>query len=145
MSNERLAAVTAIASGDELMREFIPASPLPALLGVGLDGIGDGRAVLSLPFRRELTTMADVVHGGALATLIDTAAMAAAWSGAELPEQLRGSTVALSVQYLAPAVGRDLRAEARVLRRGRSLVFVDVEVSADDEPVARGQATYRIG
>ena len=130
--------------GAKLMRDFIPASPLPALLGIEVRRLARDTAVLSLPARADLTTLGDTVHGGALATLLDTAAMAAAWCTDELPENLRGATAALSVAYLAPAAGEVL-ATARVISRGRTLVTLDVDATCGDRPVARALATYRIG
>lgn len=131
-------------AGARLMRDFVPASPMPALLGIEVRRLARDTAVLSLPARADLTTVGDTVHGGALATLLDTAAMAAAWCTDELPENLRGATAALSVAYLAPAVGEVL-ATARVLSRGRTLVTLDVDATCGDRPVARALATYRIG
>lgn len=130
--------------GARLMRDFIPASPLPALLGIEVRQLARDTAVLSLPARAELTTLGDTVHGGALATLLDTAGMAAAWCTDKLPENLRGATAALSIAYLAPAVGEVL-ATARVISRGRTLVTLDVDATCDDRSVARALATYRIG
>ena len=131
--------------GSEVMRGFLPQSPFVGHLGIELSSLGDGEAELTLPYRPELATMGDVVHGGAIATLIDTSAMAAAWAGAEVPERLRGATVSLSVDYLAPADGQDLVASARVVRRGRRLVNVRVEVTAERSPVAIAIVTYQIG
>lgn len=131
--------------GSEVMREFLPQSPFVGHLGIELSSLGDGEAELVLPYRPELATMGDVVHGGAIATLIDTSAMAAAWAGAEVPERLRGATVSLSVDYLAPADGQDLVATAQVVRRGRRLVNVRVEVAAEGSPVAIAIVTYQIG
>ncbi len=131
--------------GSDVMRAFVPASPLVRHLGIELEELGDGTARLRLPFRPELATMGTTVHGGAIATLLDTAAMAAAWAGAPVPAKLRGTTVALHVAYLAPADGADLVAEATVLRRGRSISTVDVVVSAGAEAVARGTVTYKVG
>jgi acyl-coenzyme A thioesterase PaaI-like protein len=72
--------------------------------------------------------------------------MVAAWSGGEVPDNLRGTTVGLTVSYLAPADGEDLQASATVLRRGRSIVHVDVEVrAASGAPVAKGLVTYKLG
>ena len=82
-----------------------------------------------MPFRPELATMGDVVHGGAISTLIDTAGMAAAWADDTEPEALAGSTVGLTVDFLGAARGSDLTARARVLRRGRSLCFCEVDVT----------------
>jgi uncharacterized protein (TIGR00369 family) len=133
-------------TGAQIMREFVPASPFARLLGIRIRDLGDGRAELELPYRDDLATMGDTVHGGAVATLADTAAMAAAWSGADVPERLQGSTVSLTVQYARAARGTDLVATATVTRRATRLVFLDVAVrTADGDPVAHGVATYAIG
>ena len=131
-------------AGAALMRDFVPSSPFAALLGISVVELARDRAVLELPERPELATMGTTVHGGALATLLDTAAMAAAWCVDELPDSLRGATAALTVTYLAPAVGA-VRAEASVLARGRSLVTVDAAADCGGKPVARALATYKIG
>lgn len=111
-----------------------------------LTDIQPGTATLTLPFADSLITLGTIVHGGAIASLIDTAAMVAAWSDAEVPAKACGTTVNLSVAYLAAAEKEDLQAIARVLRRGRSLVYLDVEVrSASGSAVARGLVTYKLG
>jgi len=103
-------------------------------------------ATLALPFTEALVTIGTVVHGGAIASLIDTTAMVAAWSGAALPEKLRGTTVGLAVNYLTAASSEDLEATARVLQRGKNLVYLDVEVrGAAGKLVAKGLVTYKIG
>lgn len=132
--------------GSDLMRRFVPASPFVAHAGIELVDLRDGNAELRLPYRDEVTTMATVVHGGAIATLVDTAAMVAAWAGADVPDELRGATVALTVTYLAPADGQDVVAVATVLRRGRRLTTVRVDVSTPDgTAVASGLVTYQLG
>jgi uncharacterized protein (TIGR00369 family) len=88
--------------------------------------------------------MGDTVHGGAISSLIDTAAATAAWSAADVPERPRASTVALTVNFLSPARGQDVVAEARVVRRGQISV-IDVAVTADDgTAVATALVTYRL-
>ena len=137
---------SALVDGGEIMREFVPASPLVRHLGIRLDELGDGSARLVLPYTDQVATMGTTIHGGAIATLADTAAMAASWSGVPAPESMKGSTVDLTVHYLAPASGSSLTADARVLRRGRSLVHVAVDVtSAEGTPVAHAVATYKLG
>jgi uncharacterized protein (TIGR00369 family) len=130
----------------ELIAEFVPASPLVRHLGIRLVEVGDDRAVLELPFDPRLATAGEVVHGGAIASLIDTAGMAAAWSDQARPESLRGATVSMHVDYLAAATGTDLRADACVVRRGGTLCFCEVEVTdAGGEAVARGSVIHRYG
>jgi uncharacterized protein (TIGR00369 family) len=130
----------------EIIEAFIPNSPHAASLGIRLGSIGDDEAVLELPYKDELATMGDVVHGGAVSALIDTAAMAAAWASDEIPENPAGATVALSVNFVSAARGADLRAESKVVRRGGRLSFCEVSVrDPEGELVAHGIATYRFG
>ncbi|WP_195908393.1 PaaI family thioesterase [Novosphingobium sp. Gsoil 351] len=74
-------------------------------------------------------------HGGAIATLIDSAATfaCAAMLGRGVP------TSSIRVDYLRPAGGTLLVAKARVIRRGRTLALVDVEVESDGKLVATGR------
>jgi acyl-coenzyme A thioesterase PaaI-like protein len=63
-------------SGAEIITQFLKHSPFVAHLGMRLDRIERDRAELSMPFRQELVTVGEVVHGGAISPLVDTAAMA---------------------------------------------------------------------
>ncbi len=133
-------------SGADFIRQLFPTSPYVTHLGMQLTAIQPGLAILTLPFSGALATIGTIVHGGAIASLIDTAAMVAAWSDAEAPAKPRGTTVNLTVAYLAAAEKEDLQAIARVLHRGRSLVYLDVEVrSASGSAVATGLVTYKLG
>ena len=133
-------------NGAEIITEFLKHSPFVGHLGMRLDSIDRDHARLSMPFRQELVTIGEVVHGGAISSLVDTAAMAAAWSGFEATGPLRGTTVGLSIDFLAAAQGGEVRADARVMRRGASLCFCEVDVTtADGRLVAKGLVTYKLG
>src|SRR2546421_2466939 len=133
-------------SGADFIRQFLTTSPYVGHLGIQLTTMQPDVATLTLPFAEALVTIGTIVHGGAIASLIDTAAAVAAWSNAEVPANGRGTTVNLTVAYLAPAVKEDLQAVARVLRRGRNLVYLDVEVSsATGSAIAKGLVTYKLG
>jgi uncharacterized protein (TIGR00369 family) len=130
----------------EIIEQFIPSSPHAAQLGIRVVSLGTDEAVLELPFKPELATIGQVVHGGAIGALIDTAAMAAAWATDEVPESVAGSTVSLSINFTSAADAVDLRAEARVARRGGRLSFCEVTVTdPEGTVVAHGIATYRFG
>ena len=130
----------------EFIRQFFPTSPYVGHLGIQLTEMQPDMATLTLPFADSLVTIGTIVHGGAIASLIDTAAMVAAWSDASVPDNPRGTTVSLTVTYLAPAEHEDIQATARVLRRGRNLVYLDVEVhSAAGNSIAKGLVTYKLG
>ncbi len=133
-------------SGAEIMRDFLPQSPFVGLVGIEIDAIETDAAVLRVPFRAELATIGQMVHGGVIATLIDVAGMVAAWSGAEVPETVRGATVSLSINYVAPAQGEDVTARARIVRRGRRLITVDVEATTPSAGVvAKAVMAYQVG
>ena len=134
--------------GSELIAEFLKHSKFVVHLGMALRSIEDDRAVLVLPFAEEVVTIGDVVHGGAVSALVDTAAMAASWSAIEFDgEPPKGTTVGLTVDFLAAARAQDLLADARVLRRGRSLCFCEVKVTGENDEtlVATGLVTYKLG
>jgi uncharacterized protein (TIGR00369 family) len=123
----------------------IPTSDEPffELLGLQAEEATTDFARMRLPFTTDLQQARGLVHGGAIASLIDSAGVLAI--KATLPEAVGGSTVSMTVNYLAPARQIDLIAEARIIRRGRSIVFLDVDVFAPDgERIAKGQLTYKV-
>ena len=127
-----------------IVRGWLEHSPFAAHLGIELESLGDGEAELRLPFRDELATMGDVVHGGAISSLVDTAAAAAAVAAADGDELAGGTTVDLSVSLVGAARGTGIAAHARVIRSGRAISFVEVDVTGEDgKPVAKGLVTYR--
>jgi uncharacterized protein (TIGR00369 family) len=132
------------ADGAALARGWIENSPFVAHLGIALESMEPDRASLRLPFTDALPTLGDVVHGGAISSLIDTAAAAAAWSSAEVPERPKASTVGFTVNFLAPAKAQGVTAAARVIRRG-AVSVIAVDVTGDDgTEVATALVTYRL-
>jgi uncharacterized protein (TIGR00369 family) len=128
------------------MREFLAQSPFVRHLGMRLETIHPDAVRVSMPYRPELATVGDLVHGGAITSLVDTSAMAAAWSAVEVGQSPRGTTVGLTVDFVAPARGAELTADATVRRRGRQLCFCDVDVAdGHGRLVARGLVTYKLG
>jgi uncharacterized protein (TIGR00369 family) len=133
-------------SAASLAMQWLENSSFINHLGMRVLSMEKDVARILLPYREELTTLADVVHGGAISSLIDTAAAAAAWSGAEGVETLRGTTVSLTVQFLAAARSSDLTAEARVIRRGKNLCFCEIDVTDPAGSLAaKGVVTYKLG
>jgi uncharacterized protein (TIGR00369 family) len=133
-------------TGEQLARAWFEHSPLIGALGMRLTSVVPEEATVELPYRDELATAGNVVHGGAIMSLLDTAAAMAAWSAHDPTKGVRWGTVSVSVSFLASAQGRDLTATARVTRRGRSICFCKVDV-ADSErtPVAEALVSYRLG
>jgi uncharacterized protein (TIGR00369 family) len=133
-------------ANEEVVRTMIVESPLGVLLGIEVEAIEIDRAKLRLPFRGEVTTVGDVVHGGAISALIDSAATAAAWSGADLSQNPRGTTIALTVNFVAAARGQTIVADAKVTQRGKSITFCEVDTrDAAGRLVATALVTYKLG
>ena len=82
-------------TGAEVMAQFIPQSPLVAKLGIVAEGLDAPEVRLRMPWDPSNTTLADMVHGGAIATLADVTVMTAAWSTEQAPESLRGVTISM--------------------------------------------------
>ncbi len=133
------------ASGRDVVAQFLPQSPFVGKLGIVADRLEDDEVRLRLPWDPSNVTVGDMVHGGAIATLADLAVMAAAWCGAQAPQGLRGVTVSMALDFIAPARATDLIGVGRVLRRGRSLVNCEAEVvDPRGKLVAKALATYKL-
>ena len=100
----------------DFARAALAAQPFSVLLGAEVAEFGDGRAVLELPVRDELRQQNGYLHGGVLAYAADNALTFAA--GTVLGPQIL--TGGFAIDYLVPADGVLLRAEATVVRAGRS-------------------------
>ena len=108
------------------LRESIARVPYAQLLGINFEDATRGAATLSLSARPELERFGGIMHGGALASLADTASAFAVLSTLEPGEQT--VTVDLTLHYLRPATAGKLTARARVLRAGRRVATVSVEI-----------------
>lgn len=127
------------------VRDLMPTTPFLAGLGVRFDRWEPDDVVLRLPFREDLTNDGTYFHGGVIASAIDTAGAAAAWSNHDFDKGSRASTIAMSVQYVGAAKGSDLVCHARTVRRGRELTFTEITATdADGAVVAHAVQTYRI-
>ncbi|HYX40186.1 MAG TPA: PaaI family thioesterase [Pyrinomonadaceae bacterium] len=113
------------------------------LLGLELVEVARGTAVLSLTVRPELTRMEGIMHGGALASLMDTASAFAVLTLLAPAEQT--VTVDLTIHFLRPVSSGRVQARAHVLRAGRRLVTVAIEATNEaEELVATALTTYAI-
>jgi len=108
--------------------------PFAKFLGLELENIESGSATLAVNVRKDLTQNQGIVHGGAIASLIDTATAFAILSLLEPGERV--TTVDLTISYLRPVSRGRLRAVAKVVRAGRRLFVVSAEVVGDDGKLA---------
>ena len=115
--------------------------PFARLLGIEVDSVEPGHAELSMKLRDDLMRNNGIAHGGAIATLIDSAMAIAIM--ALLEENERTVTVDLTIHYLRPISEGTARASARVVRAGRRVITVSAELFDHNEKLsATAISTY---
>ena len=116
-------------------------------LGIVIEAVDEGFVRLRLPMQPEFGTYRreGVMHGGVIASLIDSGASAVlTLQAADEPAWTGTVSTDLSVSFLAAATS-DLVADARVVRAGRRMAWVQVDVrDASDALVAVGRVTVAI-
>ena len=110
---------------------WIEQSPYAASLGVGCEALSDERVSLRLPYSDGNSNPGRALHGGCAASLgiIAGQAVTRASLGAEAGPF---HTAGLQVCYLAAAIGEDVRASGTLLRRGKNMCFVEVDVATEE-------------
>ena len=135
----------AIPSSWAAVGDVIGRSPYAEQLGISVEAVGEGHVRARLPYAARNTTLGDLVHGGALASVVDVAATAAAWCSEQLPANPRGTTVGFQIQFLSGARSEDVVVDARVVQRGNSLTIVEVDGhGADGRLVVKALVTYKL-
>jgi uncharacterized protein (TIGR00369 family) len=127
------------------VRDLMPTTPFLAGLGIVFERYEPDDVTIRLPFRDDLTNDGTYFHGGVIASVMDTAGAAAAWSNHDFDKGMRASTVAMSIQYTGAAKQCDLLCHARTTRRRRELTFTEITATdTDGNVVAHAMQTYRI-
>jgi uncharacterized protein (TIGR00369 family) len=129
----------------QLVELAIVRSPYGKLLDLSVESAEPDRVRVKLPYRLDVTTLGDTVHGGAIAGLVDAAATASFWAHADASPKARGTTIGFSINFVSAGRGQDLVADARVRRRGREICTGDVSVTdAAGREVAVALVTYKL-
>jgi uncharacterized protein (TIGR00369 family) len=122
--------------GDEVL--------FPEHLGLRCEEIREDYARLRLPYRPEHRQPAGVVHGGAIASLIDTCVVPAILWPYDGPVKIL--TVTLSIRFRSALVEEDAVAEGWIDTRGRTTVFCSAEVvgATSGAVVADATLVYKV-
>lgn len=124
MNSEKLTA-----SQVERIQKALETVPFAKLLGIELEEVAPGTATLGLDIREDLKQNNGVVHGGVIASLVDTATAFAIIS-LLLPDE-KATTADLTISYLRPLRNGRAHSTARVIRAGRRLIVVSAELVDD--------------
>ncbi len=104
--------------------------PIGELLGFRVEEVAGGRAVGSMRAGPQHANPMGTLHGGVLCDLAD-AAMGMAFVSTLAPDE-SFTTIALSINFFRPVWQADLRAEGRVVNRGKNVGYVECDVTDQD-------------
>jgi uncharacterized protein (TIGR00369 family) len=114
--------------------------PIATLIGFHIEEIARGRAVASLLSGPQHANPMGTLHGGVLCDLADAAMGMAFVSTLASDESF--TTTGLNISFFRPVWQATLRAEARVVNRGRTLGYIECDVlDQDSRVVARAAST----
>ncbi|MGD9723164.1 MAG: PaaI family thioesterase [Pirellulales bacterium] len=129
----------------QFFREF----PFFQLMGIELVEVEPGRAILRMSYRDDLCQPAGILHGGAIASLVDTAiAQSILLTPRYMEAHQRGArivSVDLRIKYLRPVSEGIITCEAHTPRVGRTITHATAVVhDAAGKEVATGDSMYMI-
>ena len=112
-----------------------------ARLGAQVEAADDGSARIAFEVTDEHLNPAGTLHGGVLATLVDTAMGTAVRSATDddVP-----ATSQLTVTYLRPGKPGPLEVTARVRTKGEHLTVCEAEVEQDGKAIGHAVATFAL-
>ncbi|HUL74665.1 MAG TPA: PaaI family thioesterase [Vicinamibacterales bacterium] len=132
MDPDRLAAI----------RARVATIPITETLGMRDVVLDDGVCELTVPRQRRYDGVFESFHGGLLMTIADSAACYAILTLTGAEQAL--TTTDMNIRFLAPCL-TDVRVRARVIKRGRTLCPVAVDLfDANGTLVAVAQVAYML-
>jgi uncharacterized protein (TIGR00369 family) len=118
----------------EFAQSRMKLSKFSVLVGFEVERLYEGGAVLSMRVDDRHRQIHNVVHGGVVAALADTAGAIAAYTVSTVGVEL--VTIELKINYLLPIADGKIEAEGRVLRAGRNFTVVDCDVRNEQGDLA---------
>jgi uncharacterized protein (TIGR00369 family) len=127
----------------EQVRKVANSSLYHRLLGIEATEIREGESRIQMLFKQELTHPYGIVHGGAIASLADSAVAMALISLVEPKDRI--TTIEFKINFFVPVSKGELKAHAKIIHKGSKTAVGDVEViNEEGKLVAKVIATYSI-
>jgi uncharacterized protein (TIGR00369 family) len=127
----------------EQVRKVANSSPYHRLLEIEATEIREGESRIQMLFKQELTHPYGMVHGGAIASLADSAVAMALISLVEPKDRI--TTIEFKINFFVPVSKGEIKAHAKIIHKGSKTAVGDVEViNEGGKLVAKVIATYSI-
>ena len=118
-------------------------SPYYRLLGMEVKEIKEGESRIEMPFKQDLTHPYGIAHGGAIASLADSAVAMALIDLVDPRDRI--TTIEFKINFFASVDKGELEAHAKIIHKGSKTAVGDVEVvNEKGKLVAKLVATYSI-
>ena len=118
-------------------------SPYYRLLGMEVKEIREGESRIEMPFKQDLTHPYGIAHGGAIASLADSAVAMALIDLVDAEDRI--TTIEFKINFFASVNKGELEAHAKIIHKGSKTAVGDVEVvNEKGKLVAKLVATYSI-
>lgn len=111
-------------------------------LGCRLVSLDDGIAHVALPLEPHLRNRGNVMHGGAIFSLVDITMGLACSSSHGFDQQ--SVTIECKINYVRAVSDGEVLCIAKVLHAGRRTLVVEAEVVQGDKLVAKAQGTFAV-
>lgn len=123
---------------EELKKTLYERIPYYSTLGLDLKEMGNGRATFQLNLRKELTQNG-MVHGGVIASMIDSACACAAISLVYPDGYI--TTIDLQIEFLKPVSKGSILAKAKCIKGGKNIYFCKAKVwNEENELISTGSS-----
>jgi uncharacterized protein (TIGR00369 family) len=127
----------------DLPRKLAENTPYYKHLGIEVVEAREGYAKLKLDFKDHLTHPFGYIHGGAIASLADSAGINSVLTA--LKDEEKALTLEMKINYLLPVKDGAVFAEAEVIHKGKKYAVADVDVKSDNgQLVAKAIVTCAI-
>jgi uncharacterized protein (TIGR00369 family) len=127
----------------EMQLKLAKNTPYYKYLGIEVVEADEGFAKLRLDFKDHLTHPFGYFHGGAIASLADSAGINAVLT--TLNDEEKALTLEMKINYLLPVKDAVVFAEGKVIHKGKKFAVADVDVKSDDgQLVAKAIVTCAI-
>jgi uncharacterized protein (TIGR00369 family) len=113
-----------------IIRKAMTSTPIAELIGFTIGEIGDGRAVGSFQPGPQHANPMGTLHGGVLCDLADAAMGTAFATTLQADESF--TTMDLHIHFFRPVWNGQLRAEARVIQRGKTTGYIECDVQDEN-------------